>query len=169
MIPKRYLKLLEYSVIVIPILVALSQFVLYKTSDLTLWKGGGFGMYSTPHPVTSRHAWLIGETDGEPTFYRMHHLDERLNLDQLKDESLQVCLQDFVSDAKYILYFPSLASKRELNERYKQLTSLIDPNSEEQAIIPLESTKLVVTELRLTPDFKRIEMESVYEHALTHD
>ena len=166
---KRYLKLLEYSVIVIPILVALSQFVLYKTSDLTLWKGGGFGMYSTPHPVTSRHAWLIGETDGEPTFYRMHHLDERLNLNQLKDESLQTCLQDFVADAKYMRYFPSFAKKRKMKERYKRLLSLIDTDSEEQKILPREYTKLVVTELRLTPDFKRIEMESVYEHALTHD
>ena len=169
MIHKRYLKLLEYSVIVIPILVALSQFVLYKTSDLTLWKGGGFGMYSTPHPVTSRHAWLIGETDGEPTFYRMHHLDERLNLDQLKDESLKSCLQDFVAEAKYMRYFPSFGKKREMKERYKRLLSLIDADSEEQKILPREYTKLVVTELRLTPDFKRIEMESVYEHPLTHD
>ena len=39
-----------------------TQLVLTKTVGLSPWKGGGFGMYTDPHP-TRRIIWLVMEAD----------------------------------------------------------------------------------------------------------
>lgn len=39
--------------------VALHQFITSQNRVLTAWKGGGFGMYTTPHGVNARATFLI--------------------------------------------------------------------------------------------------------------
>lgn len=44
--------------------VAGLQAVLASTTALSRWKGGGFGMYTDPHPYQSRVVWLVPRNDG---------------------------------------------------------------------------------------------------------
>ncbi len=163
---KRSLRILEYCVVVIPFLVACSQFVLYKTSDLTLWKGGGFGMYSNPHPYSSLHVWITGENVGEEVFLRLHKLDTRLDLTQIENQALSDNLLALGGLAGKMRYFPSLMSKQKLDDSYADVLMALKNDPDATSIIPLESVKLVVTELTLTPDYKQIELIPIYEHDL---
>jgi hypothetical protein len=163
---KRAQRILQYSVIIIPVLVALSQFVLYKTTDLTLWKGGGFGMYSNPHPATSRNVWIVGETSGTNTYYRLHTLDFRLKIPQIENRELRDSLYDLAEYARKMRYFPSLINKQNLSTSYTRLLQELEGEPQETSMIPRESAKLIVTEISLTPDYQYIEMTPIYEYAL---
>ena len=50
-------RMLSVLLIVVVAANALFQTYTHKTTALTAWKGGGFGMYTTPH-VESRSVWL---------------------------------------------------------------------------------------------------------------
>lgn len=160
---KRCIKILEYGVVVIPILIAVSEFILYKTSDLSLWKGGGFGMYSDPHPSTARHVWLIGENRGRQTYCGLYNMDARLDINRIQNGALREHLYDLGDYALDMRNFPSMTSKQKLNESYRQMLSELGPEPVDLSMIPREFTKLVVTELRISRDFRHIEMIPIYE------
>ena len=163
----RSLRILEYSVILIPILVAVSQFFLYKNTNLTLWKGGGFGMYSDPHPAVSRHIWLTGESAGTKTYYRLLPLDERLDIRRIPSWKLRDSLYDLADHAWDMRNFPELVSRKDLSEAYACMLLAWTNAPTETAILPRASAKLILTELRITPDFKYVGLNPIYEHQLT--
>ncbi|MEM9061709.1 MAG: hypothetical protein AAGD13_14710 [Pseudomonadota bacterium] len=65
---QRTMKTLVGAVIALAVAIAAFQFAQSVFGDQTRWKGGGFGMYTEPHP-NSRVAWLI-LTDRDGTEYR---------------------------------------------------------------------------------------------------
>lgn len=50
------------------VLVSAAQYYQVKTNNLTPWKGGGFGMYSTMH-FEYREVWFFGLNEGIDPFY----------------------------------------------------------------------------------------------------
>lgn len=46
---KRYGTILKYTIPIIALLIILIQFAIVKSTHLTKWKGGGFGMYTEVH------------------------------------------------------------------------------------------------------------------------
>lgn len=48
-VTKHKFKILTYSVPILALLVVIIQFILVQTTNLSPWKGGGFGMYTGIH------------------------------------------------------------------------------------------------------------------------
>lgn len=58
----RWARLVRYLPVAVLVLVALNQIRLATTTDLTAWKGGGFGMFSTIERPETRYVrcFLVG-------------------------------------------------------------------------------------------------------------
>ena len=59
-------------------LVALAQIVLSTSTTFSRWKGGGFGMYSEPHPYSARSLWVQLRDANGATYLRLSSTDSRL-------------------------------------------------------------------------------------------
>jgi hypothetical protein len=64
------------------------QFVTHKTTALTPWKGGGFGMYTEPH-FSNRSVWLTMQTPDEVRHVLLYphtvNADEVVRADSVRD------------------------------------------------------------------------------------
>jgi len=82
------------------------QFYSHKTTTLTPWKGGGFGMYTAPHPDT-RSVWL--EMDGVTDRAQMRIYPRNRDLhDWIDGVSLRggAVLRDISLKGASMRYFP---------------------------------------------------------------
>jgi hypothetical protein len=151
--PKRT----EIILICLPILVALSQIYFYQTSDLSSWKGGGFGMYSGAHPNSSRNIWLEGVKDSVHRSVRIHPVDERLGHGNMRYNQLYRDLRKLRRVARESQNFPSgpiLSSlKNEINH------FLLDHEDDKiiSELFPVEKLNVVIVEMVLSKNFKSIE------------
>ena len=60
----RHDVLLSWLLVIAVLAVAAHQYLTSASGVLTAWKGGGFGMYTTPHGTTARATFLV--VDGNP-------------------------------------------------------------------------------------------------------
>ncbi|MEM9399782.1 MAG: hypothetical protein AAF984_06200 [Verrucomicrobiota bacterium] len=97
------------------LLVATSQFILCKTSPLSPWKGGGYGMYTQPPPISARTVWLKLSQHGKATFYRIQPLDSRIEkaLAQLSDTERHI-LEEFSRYGRRMSIFPNQYYRKKL-------------------------------------------------------
>ena len=82
------------------------QFFTHKTTALTAWKGGGFGMYTAPHP-DGRAVWL--ELQGQDGFVEIRVYPENEDLrNWINGVSLQggAALRTITTQASLLRYFP---------------------------------------------------------------
>ena len=103
----RVLKHIEYLIIIIPIIVAGIQIYLNKADTLSAWRGGGFGMYTEPHPVKSRVAFLINNTNPENNWIRVYPLDERFGRESYSNNSYLSELKQISAVVASRISFPS--------------------------------------------------------------
>lgn len=116
-------RLWELSVIfAIVALVALVQVVLSTSTTLSRWKGGGFGMYSEPHPYGSRCLWVELRDPSGATYLRLSPLDRRLDgaLSGLTKDRRAVWMRR-VDDIPTILMWPRDEALRTVGEAVNDL------------------------------------------------
>jgi hypothetical protein len=90
--------------------MAAIQFYFYAFGGLTSWKGGGFGMYSDPHPKDSRIIWLVGMRDGKQTAFRINPWDPKTNYDSIAQKPVADLLFQLETSGYYNRNFPDLMS-----------------------------------------------------------
>lgn len=101
-------KILLFIMPIICIVIAGIQLYLSKTTALSLWKGGGFGMYTELHPNNARSIWLdLG--DKQVSFTA---LKENLNL-SLKAKENSTLISYVQAQVRELRYYPT-KSKLEL-------------------------------------------------------
>lgn len=118
-------RLCELSVIfAIVALVALVQVVLSTSTTFSKWKGGGFGMYTEPHPLSSRCLWVKLRDPSGATYVRLSPLDRRLDssLSGLSKDRRAVWMRR-VDDMSTILMWPRDEVLRKLGEAVNELIS----------------------------------------------
>ncbi len=122
-IPQRLLYVLAPALM---LLVACTQRVLVHTQDLTAWKGGGFGMFSTfdsPGARTLRLLVLTPEGEAIVAFPELNVLKERL-LNFPNDGVLRELAEQAAAE-KWVLYPHDtiLEMKRDLPEEFRRQLS----------------------------------------------
>ena len=70
-------RLLVYALMIVVGAVTLGQVVYSNQTTLTSWKGGGFGMYTDPHP-NNRIVWLVVESADAARQIRLIPFSDRL-------------------------------------------------------------------------------------------
>ena len=159
-------KLTEIILICIPILVALSQIYLHTTSDLTSWKGGGFGMYSDAHPNSSRNIWIEGVKDSIYRSVRIHPLDERIGYGNMRDNPLRRDLRQLRGVAREGRNFPSGPT---LSSLRREIKLFLDKHKDDELIrdlFPVNDLKVVTVELVLSENYESIESKVINRRGL---
>jgi len=156
----------EWLLLAVPVVVAAVQVFLSTTSDLTTWRGGGFGMYSDAHPNQSRNIWLTGEREGEPRAVRVFPLDERIRYGAMRAGPLTRALADVRREARRVRNFPSAASGEGLVEEVRELLEEHGAEPVVAELFPREGFGLTVMEVAITPDFEALRADPLRTIAL---
>ena len=159
-------KHLEILFIFLPILVAVVQIYLAGTSDLSRWKGGGFGMYSDPHPGVNRLVWVEGYIDSVLTAVRLEPLDERLQHESIKNSSLKAGLMKLNSTAWNNRNFPSGWRLSSLDTEYHYF---LENHGNEILIkehFPVNQLKMKVMEVAISDNYQAIGATVICERPL---
>ena len=88
---RRYTRA-SVGILALMVTIASIQVVMANNGLISRWKGGGFGMYTDPHPHANRQVWLhIQHPDGTMSFARLQprsesslsqfHIDDRSPFD----------------------------------------------------------------------------------------
>jgi hypothetical protein len=162
---EKKLHLPEFLLIALPIIVAVLQVRLVDTSNLTRWKGGGFGMYAEPHPASARNIWLTDGADAGVCI-RLFPLDGRLERAAMQDVGLCRALEALADLARDHRNFPALKRTAPLRsalshfyEDYGTLPSIT-------GIMPHGDCRLQATELWLSADYHQIESRLIGDRSL---
>ena len=156
-------------VLVLPIIVATIQFTLFLTSDLTLWKGGGFGMYSKPHPNSFRHIWLVGKNGDQSSYFRIYPKDERINMNKIKNKIIRNNLEYIYKDAKRHKNFPSLWSKEKLYSSVHNIVNELEKDDMTFEIFPRDSIQMIVTEMIITDQMDSLKLDHVFSESISNE
>ena len=157
---------LETLLVVVPAIVACLQIYLTSVSDLTRWRGGGFGMYSDAHPSQSRNVWVVGEADGEERSIRLYPPDERLAYSSMRNTQFRRDLRALRQEARGARNFPSTANLGPLRTRYGVI---LEQHGQEPLVFqlfPRSTLRMVVTEVLISPDFESLDSHLLAERVL---
>lgn len=157
---------LEIGLVAVPILIASIQLFFYKTSDLTSWRGGGFGMYSDPHPNISRNVWLTGEGDSRAVAIRLYPLDERLHEVLLRNTKLRRDLEKLERVARWSRNFPSSTNLSHLDDAWHQFMEDQSGNAAILALFPHTEAQVKVVEVAIAEDFKSVASRTISDRRL---
>jgi hypothetical protein len=99
-----YKKWLLWMLYGVPLLVAGNQMLRSNLSDLTRWKGGGFGMYTEMYPE-NRSIWLVTESADSSLVVKIYPitLSERGKLDPYMRE----VYRQLRPEVRNLLHYPS--------------------------------------------------------------
>ena len=157
----------EYVVVAIPVLIAALHIPLVETSSQTRWKGGGFGMYSDPHPNSYRVVWLAGESeDGESRAFALEPFDDRVRRSRIQTRSKRKALRELHEIAEHGKNFPAFIDR---NALAKLLRSLGRQSSDDEELdralelLPRRDVRLRVMEIEINPEYSALETKQVYE------
>lgn len=162
--------LLEYSVVGLPLVVAVLHLILVETTSQTRWKGGGFGMYADPHPNSHRAVWLSGrgKTGSEQSF-SLDPLDDRVILrtvDARRRRRQLVRLHRLASNGKN---YPELMELDALSDTLRELLADEGDDPDLRTIVgllPISDVRLRVVEIQIDPRYQRLVANSIYEAPL---
>ena len=150
--------------------VTLAQFVNSNTSALSSWKGGGFGMYTDPHP-NNRTVWLVLESaDATHGFRLMPPADGIAAQRERLGGEARHALDSAILLANDMLTYPRDELTSEIAARLPQLSWRLTPDGEvslvEGAPLAVEGYRLQVFELRTSIQSASIGVENVYDRAI---
>jgi len=136
------------------VVIAVAALSLYRsqTSDLHRWKGGGFGMYTDPHP-SRRMMWIEGEIAGEHTAFRVYPIDWRMAISGMRDSDLRRDLFHLEDLARDIRNYPARSDLADLTSQAQYLLQHHRGVPELAAIFPQTNVRFSVVEIRLAPGF----------------
>lgn len=156
----------ELLLVLIPVVVALSQLYFSNFSDLTRWKGGGFGMYTDPHPNLSRFVWLEGTGDTSQVALRLFPLDTRICVECQDDPLLKRRLWRLEDQGERIRNFPGMANLAQLDRRLHRLLEEHGEEPDIAALFPKGDFRLHVVEIGLSADYEHIEALTISDEDL---
>ena len=145
--------------------VALLQLYFVSAADLTRWRGGGFGMYSDPHPNLARRVWLVGQGQGRELAVRLWPLDERLKEAAEENWRFRESLERLQKVAGRARNFPSMRGTGTLRAQVDVF--LKDGNNPTLPdYFPRTDLRRVVVELKISNDWSTIDRKFIAEDPL---
>ncbi len=159
------LHLPEFMLMAVPILVAVLQVRLVDISNLSRWKGGGFGMYADPHPASARKIWLTDDVPGGASI-RLYPIDGRLERAGMQDVGLCRELENISDLAREHRNFPDLKHTAPLCRAVRSFYDQYGADSPIAGILPGDNWRLRTTELRLAADLQHIESRLIGDRPL---
>ena len=122
------------------------QFYIHKTTALTAWKGGGFGMYTMPH-VDGRTVWLELQGDSGTVEIRIYPENRQLR-EWINGVSLRggAALQTISTQAESLRYFPDIQRANALIGSVARIRWL---NSFTNGITPIDGQTFRSEDIRL--------------------
>jgi hypothetical protein len=159
-------RLLEGGLILALVLVALAQLYLSNQMDLTTWRGGGFGMYTEPHPHQGRLVWLDGRNQETAMSVRLSPLDERLSTGIRRDTQLKRDLLKLKWVGWRSQGFPAAA---DLCWAREEIHTFMDKHGTDPtiaALFPTSDLRIKVMNLAIAPDFQTLESHLLSDREL---
>ena len=154
-------------VVAIPLLIAALHILLVETSSQTRWKGGGFGMYSDPHPNSYRVVWLAGESEsGEPRAFALEPFDDRVRRSRIENRSKRRALRELHEIAEHGKNFPAFIDRNTLAKLLRSLgRGSLDDDELDRVLelLPRRDVRLRVMEIEINPQYSALETKQVYE------
>ena len=143
----------KYFLIVLPILVAINQMYWSNFSDLTRWKGGGFGMYTCMH-YNTRTLWLRINSLKDTEYMRIYPLDSSSS-DFAKAKRI---LEVFEPKVIGFINFPSAISESYLKTGLEESCKILGLGKE---------AKVEVEVSEMYPDYKNsnIKNQKIFSYA----
>lgn len=159
-------RFLEILLISLPVLIAAVQIYLSSTSNLTSWRGGGFGMYTEPHPLVSRFIWMEGVGRDSLVAVRLYPLDERLQARFVRRSGIKIALEHLKSVARESREFPAIANRKKMEAEWLWFLDHYGDDPTIQSLFPVSSLRLKVVEIWLSPDFHSLESRLISDREL---
>ena len=163
---ERKPKLLEILLISLPILIAVIQLYLSNASDLSTWKGGGFGMYTDPHPRVSRFVWMEGVGRDSVVAIRLYPLDERLKSRFVRPTGIKNAIEKLRFVTRESRYFPAKANLNSIRASWSEFIEEYGEDPTIAALFPRSGLRLKVVEVSLSPDFHSLESRLISDREL---
>ena len=145
----------------IPISVACIQTYLTSATDLTRWRGGGFGMYSDPHPNQGRNVWLMGTREGRLAAVRLFPADERW--DAAEEKALREAVADLKREAMEFRDFPSLPRLDAIQSVVGDLLEEHGDRPRVAALVPDRDLRIEVIEIAISADWDSLQATRIAE------
>jgi len=148
--------------------VAVTQLALTACCDLTSWRGGGFGMYSDPHPKNSRYVWLVGHgRDGEERAVRLSPLDDRLRARRTRASYQYAGWLKRVEQRAYRgKNFPVQLDDQTIAKYVRALLKKYGDDTVIKAVFPVSNLELRIVEVFIAPDYESIESRTLVTRKL---
>jgi hypothetical protein len=155
---------MSWLLVVVVLAVAAHQYFTSASGVLTAWKGGGFGMYTTPHGSAARAAFLV--VDGNPL--RLAPADPAF-VDWAKsvDPASAAYLDDLVDQAEAMQSFPRDAAADKLMRAAARVVWDKDlfGTWTDVGLQPVTSMSVVVIEVARRPSSGVIDSRVVFDRA----
>jgi len=162
--PGGSLRAAAYALPAVAVLVALLQLFLVSTSDLSRWKGGGFGMYADPHPNSARQAWLEAESPDGTVALRLYPRDDRLAWRAIGSSARRV-VRDLERIAREGRNFPSRIDPAGVSGRLRYLRRT-DVEGRLGDLLRSGTVHLKFVEVAIGADRSSIAPRVLYDHRL---
>ena len=157
---------LEVLLLAVILLFATLQIIFSNASNLTTWRGGGFGMYTDPHPRTSRFVWIEGTRDGVRTAVRLYPADERFAEETSHPSQFNVDLNRLTIAARESRDFPAIANPAALKGEIEEFLITHGENDVVLELFPRGDVRLKVVEVLITPDYRHLESRVISDRPL---
>ena len=163
---KNKLFQLETALLSIVLVVAAVQIYRSQYSDLTSWRGGGFGMYSDSHPRHSRFVWVTGTAGGNGTAVRLYPPDDRVYDRNHREAELQHALRRLRDDAYESRDWPAGADLTALTTEYEMLLEHHGSAKPIAELLPTADLELQVVEILISEDLNSLRCRGVARRPL---
>lgn len=163
---KNKLFRLETLLLLIPLAVAAVQFHRSQYSDLTSWRGGGFGMYADSHPRHSRFVWVTGTLDGQRAAVRLYPPDDRIYDRNRRQTDLQISLRRLRDDAYESRDWPAGADLTDLSAAYRELLDYHGDEGPVAFLLPTANLELQIVEILISEDLRTLRCHGVARRPL---
>ena len=158
------LKNLEYAVIIIPLILGAFQIYFSKSDNLSAWRGGGFGMYTEPHPVKSRVAFLITQSESSTNCIRVYPIDPRLAGDSSINKKYLNQLKGISGIAANRISFPSRMDLERIRQKLKSIRD--GSNLQNDIFNPTDTVVVQVLEIGISNDYSSVEQRKIFDAKL---
>lgn len=144
----------------IPIAVACVQMYLTSTTDLTRWRGGGFGMYSDPHPNQGRNVWLTGSREGQDVAVRLFPRDPRWDSSSAPPQQAIASLERAAMEFRD---FPSLPRLEPMGARIAEFLDEHGHLPLVASLVPDRDLRIEVIEIAIGADWDSLKATRIAE------
>ena len=121
-------------------------------------------MYTEPHPVKSRVAFLINDSDGTGSWIRAYPLDERLKVDTSINKTYLNQLRGISGTIANRISFPSRIEEEKLERGLESIRN--ETSLQNSVYYPVDTVTLQVLEIGISSENESIVQTVIYEGLL---